>query len=90
VAAFLQYQFHRSLTGIAGADGPLHRRSIHGSKPAGDRLEAMLELGQSRPWPQALEVLTGSGHMDASGILDYYAPLKDWLDEQNRGRPIGW
>lgn len=90
VAAFLQYQLHRSLTEIAGVDGPLHRRSIHGSRKAGRRLEAMLALGQSRPWPDALEVLTGSRRMDATGILDYYAPLKSWLDEQNAGRPIGW
>jgi peptidyl-dipeptidase A len=90
VAAFLQYQFHRSLTAIAGAEGPLHRRSIHGSREAGRRLEAMLALGQSRPWPDALEVLTGGRQMDASGILDYYAPLHDWLDRQNRGQPVGW
>jgi peptidyl-dipeptidase A len=90
VASFLQYQFHRSLTAIAGATGPLHRRSIYGSEAAGRRLEAMLALGQSRPWPEALEVLTGSRQMDASGILDYYAPLHAWLDEQNRGRPVGW
>jgi peptidyl-dipeptidase A len=90
VAAFLQYQFHRALTEAAGAAGPLHRRSIHGSQAAGRRLEAMLELGQSRPWPDALEVMTGSRQMDSSGILDYYAPLHDWLDDQNRGRPVGW
>jgi peptidyl-dipeptidase A len=90
VAAFLQYQFHRSLTEVAGATGPMHRRSIYGSHEAGARLEAMLELGQSRPWPEALEVMTGSRRMDASGILDYYEPLREWLDEQNRGRPVGW
>ena len=90
VAAFLQYQLHRSMTEIAGVDGPLHRRSIYGSQEAGRRLEAMLALGQSRPWPDALEVLTGSRRMDASGILDYYAPLKAWLDEQNAGQPVGW
>jgi peptidyl-dipeptidase A len=90
VAAFLQYQFHRSLTETAGASGPLHRRSIHGSEAAGRRLERMLALGQSRPWPEALEVLTGSRRMEASGILDYFAPLRDWLDEQNRGHPVGW
>ena len=77
-------------TEIAGVPGPLHRRSIHGSVAAGRRLEAMLELGASRPWPETLEVLTGSRKMEASGILDYYAPLKAWLDVQNEGQPVGW
>jgi peptidyl-dipeptidase A len=90
IAAVLQYQFHRSMTEIAGAEGPVHRRSIYGSRAVGERLEAMLSLGQSRPWPDALEVLTGSRRMDASAILDYYAPLKDWLDEQNAGKPVGY
>ncbi len=90
IAAFLQYQFHRSLTEIAGVPGPLHRRSIHGSVAAGRRLEAMLELGASRPWPETLEVLTGSRKMEASGILEYYAPLKAWLDVQNEGQLVGW
>jgi peptidyl-dipeptidase A len=78
------------MTEIAGAEGPVHRRSIYGSRAVGERLEAMLSLGQSRPWPDALEVLTGSRRMDASAILDYYAPLKDWLDEQNAGKPVGY
>ena len=90
IAAFLQYQFHRSLTEIAGLSGPLHRRSIHGSLAAGRRLEEMLAMGQSRPWPEALEALTGTPRIEASGILDYYAPLRTWLDDQNRGRPVGW
>ncbi len=53
-------------------------------------LIAMLELGQSKPWPDALEALTGSREMDATAILDYFAPLKEWLDQQNEGQPVGW
>lgn len=90
LAHILQFQFHRALCQAAGYEGPLHRCSIYGNKEAGNRLQAMLELGQSRPWPEALEVLTGSKEMDASAILDYFAPLKEWLDQQNRGRKCGW
>ena len=38
----------------------------------------------------ALRALTGSRQMDATAILDYFAPLKQWLDEQTKGQPIGW
>jgi peptidyl-dipeptidase A len=90
LAAILQYQFHRALAQAAGCKDPLHRCSIYGNAQAGERLRKMLEMGQSRPWQEALFALTGQKHMDATAILDYYAPLKKWLDEQNRGKPVGW
>jgi peptidyl-dipeptidase A len=90
LARFLQFQFHRSLCEIAGEEGPIHRCSIYGSKEAGKRLNAMLEMGRSQPWPDELEALTGQRQMDASAMLDYFAPLKVWLDEQNQGRQCGW
>jgi peptidyl-dipeptidase A len=90
LAAILQFQFHRGLAKTAGCTLPLHRCSVYESKEAGERLQAMLEMGQSRPWPEALEALTGSKQMDASAIIDYFAPLKQWLDEQTKGQPVGW
>ncbi len=89
LAAVLQFQFHRELAKAAGCTAPLHRCSIYGSPEAGKRLRATLELGASRPWPDALEALTGQRTMDASAMADYFAPLKAWLDEQNAGRPVG-
>ena len=90
LASVLQFQFHRALTKAAGCTAPLHRCSIYGNGEAGKRLKATLEMGASRPWPDALEALTGQREMDASAMADYYAPLKTWLDEQNKGRPVGW
>ncbi len=90
LAHILQFQFHRALCEIAGNTAPIHRCSIYGSKEAGARLNAMLEMGLSKPWPDALETVTGSRDMDATAILDYFAPLKTWLDEQNEGRQCGW
>jgi len=90
LAAILQFQFHRALSQIAGCTLPLHRCSIYESKAAGDRLNAMLSMGLSKPWPDALEALTGSRQMDATAILDYFAPLKAYLDEQLKGKPVGW
>jgi len=90
LADILQFQFHRALVGIAGCDGPLNRCSIYNNKDAGQRLNAMLAMGASRPWPDALAALTGTRQMDATAIIDYFAPLQKWLDEQNRGKPVGW
>lgn len=90
LARILQFQFHRALARQAGCTAPLHRCSIYGSTEAGQRLKAMLEMGASKPWPDALEALTGERQMDASAMADYFAPLKTWLDEQNRGKPSGW
>jgi peptidyl-dipeptidase A len=92
LARILQFQFHRGLCREAGVSGPLHRCSIYDNKTAGSRLNKMLSMGQSKPWPEALEVLTGEKRMDASAMADYFGPLKTWLDEQNKekGYPIGW
>jgi peptidyl-dipeptidase A len=90
LADILQFQFHRALAQAAGCKGALHRCSIYGNKEAGKRLNAMLEMGLSRPWPDALEAITGQRQMDATAIRDYFAPLEKWLNEQNKGKPVGW
>jgi len=90
LAHILQFQFHRALCGVVGYEGPLNRCTIYGNKDAGARLNAMLQMGLSRPWPEALEAMTGETKMDATAILDYFAPLKRWLDEQNEGHATGW
>ena len=83
-------QFHRSLAKTAGCTDPLNRCSIYGSKAAGDKLNKMLTMGLERPWPRALAEVTGQTQMDATAIRDYFAPLQKWLDEQNKGKPVGW
>lgn len=92
LAHILQFQFHKSLCEIAGDNGPVHRCSIYGNKEAGAKLNTMLEMGQSKPWPEALAAVTGTKEMDAKAVLDYFAPLQIWLDEQNKtaNRQCGW
>jgi peptidyl-dipeptidase A len=90
LADILQFQFHRALAKIAGCTLPLHRCSTYDSTEAGRRLNAMLAMGASRPWQDALEALTGAKQMDATAILDYFAPLSEWLDTQLAGKPVGW
>jgi peptidyl-dipeptidase A len=86
----LQFQFHRALCEAAGFKGPLHECSVFGSKEAGAKFQAMLKEGASRPWPETLEKLTGSRQMDAGAILEYFAPLQQWLKEKNAGQKCGW
>jgi len=95
LAFIMQFQFHRALAAAAGcpaqgSNTPLHRCSIYDNKEAGRHLNTMLAMGLSRPWQDAMFELTGQRQMDATAILDYFAPLKKWLDEQNRGKPVGW
>jgi peptidyl-dipeptidase A len=90
LAHILQFQFHRALAKEAGCTGPLNRCSVYSNPAAGKKLAAMLEMGQSRPWQDALYAMTGQRDIDATAIRDYFAPLQKWLDEQNKGKPVGW
>jgi len=90
LADILEFQFYRSICQASGYRGPLNRCTFFQSKEAGAKLNKMLQMGTSKPWPDELEVLTGQRQMDASAILDYFAPLQKWLDEQNKGQKLGW
>jgi peptidyl-dipeptidase A len=90
LARILQFQFYKAACDAAGWTGPLHRCSFYGNKEVGERLDAMLEMGASKPWPDALEAFTGRREISGAALVEYFAPLKAWLDEQNRGRPSGW
>jgi len=90
LAHIYQFQFHRALCEAAGHKGPLHTCSIYGSKAAGDKLKAMLALGASRPWQDAMQVITGQRQADPSALLDYFEPLRKWLKEQNKAEVCGW
>ena len=90
LAQILEFQFYRAMCRAAGSTGPLYRCSYYGSKEAGRKLNAMLQLGASRPWPEALATLTGQRQMDATALLDYFQPLMVWLERQDNGAPVGW
>ncbi len=90
LAHILEFQFYRALCRESGYKGPLHKCTFYGSKEAGAKFNKMLAMGQSKPWPDALEALTGERQTDAGALLEYFAPLKQWLDEQNKGKKVGW
>jgi peptidyl-dipeptidase A len=90
LAQVYQFQFYRAACRQAGWKGPLNRCSVYGDKAVGQKLDAMLAMGQSKPWPEALEAFTGEKDLDASAIADYFAPLNAWLIKQNKGQSCGW
>ena len=90
LARILQFQFYKAACDTAGWKGPLHRCSFYGNKEVGKNLNAMLELGASKPWPDALEAFTGSRQMSGKAMIEYFAPLMKWLKAQNRGQKKGW
>jgi peptidyl-dipeptidase A len=90
LARVLQFQFYKAACKQAGWTGPLHRCSFYGNKQVGARLNAMLAMGQSKPWPDALQAFTGERTMSGAALIEYFAPLKTWLNQQNRGKPQGW
>ncbi|MGK3992554.1 M2 family metallopeptidase [Sorangium sp. So ce1024] len=90
LAHIYQFQFHRALCKAAGHAGPLHACSIYGSKAAGEKLRAMLSLGASRPWQEAMQAMTGESGADPGALLEYFEPLRKWLKEQNKNEVCGW
>jgi peptidyl-dipeptidase A len=90
LADIYEFQFYRAACRLAGWKGPLNRCSVYGNKDVGAKFEAMLRLGQSKPWPDALATFAGEHDIDASAISEYFAPLSAWLDKQNRGQSCGW
>ncbi|MDV3256685.1 MAG: M2 family metallopeptidase [Sphingomonas sp.] len=90
LARILQFQFYKAACDMSGWKGPLHRCSFYGNKEVGTRLNQMLSMGASRPWPDALQVFTGTREMSAKPMLEYFAPLQSWLEQQNRGKQCSW
>jgi len=90
LARVLQFQFYKAACDQAGWKGPLHRCSFYGNKEVGAKLDKMLAMGSSKPWPDALQEFTGSREMSGKAMAEYFAPLKKWLDQQNKGQTQGW
>lgn len=92
IRTIIQFQFYQSLCQAANHTGPLHKCDFYRSTEAGEKLAAMLSMGRSKPWPEAMEALTGQREMKADAILEYFQPLMEWLEKTNEenGDVIGW
>lgn len=90
LAHVLQFQFYEAACRQAGWQGPLHRCTVYGNREVGARFNAMMEMGASRPWPDALEAFTGTRQMDGGSMVRYFQPLMAYLQTENRGQQCGW
>ena len=90
LARIMQYQFHEALCNAMNFNGPLHECSIYGNEVAGEKIISTMAMGQSQPWQDAFENITGSRSLSGSSVMNYYKPLKEWLDKQNENRMCGW
>ncbi|XP_029646875.2 angiotensin-converting enzyme [Octopus sinensis] len=90
VSHLIQFQFHEALCKAANYTGELHKCDIYKSPEAGRKMEAMLKLGSSKPWQDALEQLTGTRKLDAKSMLTYFKPLEDWLKNEMKNEDIDW
>ncbi|XP_066994765.2 angiotensin-converting enzyme [Anabrus simplex] len=99
ISSIIQFQFHRALCIEAGLynpknkyERPLHQCDIYHNAKAGNLIKRMMQMGSSRPWPDAMEVMTGQRKLTPSGILEYFAPLQRWLENENSFKRefIGW
>ncbi|HRF83079.1 MAG: M2 family metallopeptidase [Xanthomonadales bacterium] len=86
----LQFQFYKSLCEAAGQTGPLYDCTFYGDPEAGRKFWTMLQHGSSQPWQATLKELTGSEQIDGGAVLEYFAPLQEWLKQQNAGKQCGW
>jgi peptidyl-dipeptidase A len=90
LAHILQFQFHRALCQAAGHTGPLYQCSVYGNRAAGDKLKAVLAMGASHTWQEAMQAIAGTDQIDGNALLEYYQPLQAWLDEQTKTQKCGW
>jgi peptidyl-dipeptidase A len=90
LANIYQFQFQRALCRAAGYQGPLHKCSIFENKKAGEKLKALLAMGASKTWQEALFALSGEKQADAGALLSYFEPMRAWLKQQNQGQTCGW
>lgn len=88
LATVLKFQLHdhiaRELLGQ-----PTTNANYRGSEATGDFLMSILRVGATRDWREVIEEATGE-EMSGRAMLAYYAPLMDWLKEQNAGRDVSF
>ena len=48
-----------------------------------------MEKGKTEDWRKVIKEATGE-ELSTRAMVEYYAPLMKWLQEQNKGRQIGW
>ena len=88
VAKLVQYQLHNYISKHI-LNQNLHYANYYNSKETGQYLLSILEKGKTVDWRSFIKEKTGE-ELSASGMIEYFQPLMDWLKKENAGRKIGW
>lgn len=88
IATVLKFQFHDHLV-RRYLRQPLQNCNYAGHTEVGRWFRGLLEPGGTADWRTLLREATGE-NLGTRAMLEYYRPLLAWLEEQNRGRAIGW
>ncbi|MEO6332304.1 MAG: M2 family metallopeptidase, partial [Gemmatimonadaceae bacterium] len=80
----LLFQMHNHIAKDILKQDP-RNTNYYGNTGVGDFLRTLMAPGASRPWRDVLRETTGQ-ELNANAMMEYFAPLRAWLEEQNRGR----
>ncbi|XP_013173794.1 PREDICTED: angiotensin-converting enzyme-like [Papilio xuthus] len=83
VSHVLEFQILSSLCKKANYTGPLHNCSLRDVKEAGKLLSNGMSLGAGVDWRTVLQAITGETDLSSAGLLEYFAPLSQYLRKEN-------
>jgi peptidyl-dipeptidase A len=84
----IKYQLHDHICKQILHQDP-HACTYYGHKEVGDFLRSILSLGATRPWRDVIKEATGEP-LSTRAVIEYFRPLDAWLDQQLKGKAIGW
>jgi peptidyl-dipeptidase A len=88
IAFAIKWQLHMHLAKNVLNQDPRHT-NFYGSKQAGDYLMKLMAPGATEDWQTLIKDATGE-ELSARPMVEYFAPLMEWLKQQNAGRKVGW
>jgi len=88
VATVLKFQFHDYIARNILKQPP-QACNYANSKETGAFLKSIMEKGGTQDWRKVLHDATGED-LSTRAMVEYFKPLMSWLEEQNKGRKIGW
>jgi peptidyl-dipeptidase A len=88
IATVLKFQWHDYIARKI-LHQPPQRCNYANNKAVGDFLRGMMEKGGTEDWRKVLKDATGED-LSTRAMVEYFKPLMGWLQEQNKGRQIGW
>jgi peptidyl-dipeptidase A len=88
LAFLIKFQLHNYIAKNILHQDP-HHCNYFGNKEVGAWLSGLLKLGATRDWREVMKEKTGE-EISPSGMLEYFAPLLEYLKKENAGRTVSW